>query len=54
MNVIDRGLMEPVLITLIVAALIVMLIFSRLPPALLFTLAMSACVFVGAIDIKTV
>jgi len=46
--------MEPVLIALIVAALIAMLIFSRLPPALLFTLAMSACVLVGAVDIKTV
>ena len=46
--------MEPVLIALVVAALIVMLIFSRLPPALLFTLAMSACVLVGAIDLKTV
>ena len=54
LNVIDRGLMEPVLIALIVAALIAMLIFSRLPPALLFTLAMSACVLVGAVDIKTV
>ena len=46
--------MEPVLIALVVAALIAMLIFSRLPPALLFTLAMSACVLVGAVDIKTV
>ena len=54
LNVIDRGHMEPVLIALIVAALIAMLIFSRLPPALLFTVAMSACVLVGAIDIKTV
>ena len=54
LNVIDRGLMEPVLIALVVAALIAMLIFSRLPPALLFTLAMSACVLVGAVDIKTV
>ncbi|MEK9995907.1 MAG: SLC13 family permease, partial [Halieaceae bacterium] len=42
------------MITLVVAALIAMLIFSRLPPALLFTLAMSACVLVGAVDIKTV
>ena len=54
LNVIDRGLMEPVLIALVVVALIAMLIFSRLPPALLFTLAMSACVLVGAVDIKTV
>ena len=54
LNVIDRGLMEPVLIALVVAALIAMLIFSRLPPALLFTLAMAACVLVGAVDIKTV
>ena len=46
--------MEPVLIALIVAALIAMLILSRLSPALLFTVAMSACVLVGAIDIKTV
>jgi di/tricarboxylate transporter len=46
--------MEPVLIALVVVALIAMLIFSRLPPALLFTLAMSACVLVGAVDIKTV
>ena len=42
------------MIALVVAALIAMLIFSRLPPALLFTLAMSACVLVGAVDIKTV
>jgi di/tricarboxylate transporter len=54
LNVIDRGHMEPVLIVLIVAALIAMLILSRLSPALLFTVAMSACVLVGAIDIKTV
>ena len=54
LNVIDRSLMEPVLIALVVAALIAMLIFSRLPPALLFTLAMAACVLVGAVDIKTV
>ena len=54
LNVIDRGHMEPVLIALIVAALIAMLIFSRFSPALLFTVAMSACVLVGAIDIKTV
>lgn len=54
LNVIDRGLMEPVLIALVVVALIAMLIFSRVPPALLFTLAMSACVLVGAVDIKTV
>ena len=54
LNVINRGHMEPVLIALIVAALIAMLIFSRLSPALLFTVAMSACALVGAIDIKTV
>ena len=42
------------MIALVVAALIATLIFSRLPPALLFTLAMSACVLVGAVDIKTV
>ena len=54
LNVIDRGHMEPALIALIVAALIALLIFSRLSPALLFTVAMSACVLVGAIDIKTV
>ena len=54
LNVINRGHMEPVLIALIVAALIAMLIFSRLSPALLFTMAMSACALVGAIDIKTV
>ena len=54
LNVIDRGHMEPVLIALIVAALIAMLIFSRFSPALLFTVAMSACALVGAIDIKTV
>ena len=41
-------------IALVVVALIAMLIFSRLPPALLFTLAMAACVLVGAVDIKTV
>ena len=46
--------MEPVLIALIVATLIVMLIFSRLSPALLFTAAMAACVLVGPIDMKTV
>ena len=42
------------MIALVVAALITMLIFSRFSPALLFTVAMSACVLVGAIDIKTV
>ena len=46
--------MEPVLIALIVATLIVMLIFSRLSPALLFTAAMAACVLVGPIDMQTV
>ena len=46
--------MEPTLIALIVATLIVMLIFSRLSPALLFTAAMAACVLVGPIDMQTV
>jgi di/tricarboxylate transporter len=46
--------MVPVLIALIVATLIVMLIFSRLSPALLFTAAMAACVLVGPIDMQTV
>jgi len=46
--------MEPTLIALIVATLIVMLIFSRLSPALLFTAAMAACVLVGTIDMQTV
>ena len=42
--------MESLLIALIVAALIMALIFSRLSPALLFTVAMAACVLVGTID----
>ena len=46
--------MEPTLIALIVATLVVMLIFSRLSPALLFTAAMAACVLVGPIDMQTV
>ena len=46
--------MEPTLIALILATLIVMLIFSRLSPALLFTAAMAACVLVGPIDMQTV
>ena len=46
--------MEPTLVALIVATLIVMLIFSRLSPALLFTAAMAACVLVGPIDMQTV
>jgi len=46
--------MEPTLIAQIVATLIVMLIFSRLSPALLFTAAMAACVLVGTIDMQTV
>ena len=46
--------MEPTLIALIVATLIVMLVFSRLSPALLFTAAMAACVLVGPIDMQTV
>ena len=46
--------MEPTLIALILATLIVMLIFSRLSPALLFTAAMAACVLVGTIDMQTV
>ena len=46
--------MEPTLVALIVATLIVMLIFSRLSPSLLFTAAMAACVLVGPIDMQTV
>ena len=46
--------MEPLLIALIVAALITALIFSRLSPALLFTVAMAACVLVGTIDMQAV
>ena len=46
--------MESLLIALIVAALIVALIFSRLSPALLFALAMAACVLVGTINMQTV
>ncbi len=46
--------MEPTLVALILATLIVMLIFSRLSPALLFTAAMAACVLVGPIDMQTV
>ncbi len=46
--------MEPLLIGLIVAALIAALIFSRLAPSLLFTLAMAGCVLVGVIDMQTV
>ena len=46
--------MEPLLIGLIVTALIDSLIFSRLAPSLLFTLAMAACVLVGVIDMQTV
>ena len=46
--------MEPLLIGLIVTALIASLIFSRLAPSLLFTLAMAACVLVGVIDMQTV
>jgi di/tricarboxylate transporter len=46
--------MEPLLIGLIVTALITSLIFSRLAPSLLFTLAMAACVLVGVIDMQTV
>ena len=45
--------MEPLLIGLIVTALIASLIFSRLAPSLLFTLAMAACVLVGVIDMQT-
>ena len=44
--------MESLLIALIVAALIMTLIFSRLSPALLFTVAMAACVLAGAIDMQ--
>jgi di/tricarboxylate transporter len=46
--------MEPLLIGLIVTALITSLIFSRLAPSLLFTIAMAACVLVGVIDMQTV
>ena len=46
--------MESLLIALIVAALILALIFSRLSPALLFTVAMAACVLVGTINMQTV
>ena len=46
--------MEPLLIGLIVAALIAALIFSRLAPSLLFTLAMAGGVLVGVIDMQTV
>ncbi len=46
--------MESLLIALIVAALIMALIFSRLSPALLFTVAMAACVLVGTIDMLAV
>ena len=46
--------MESLLIALIVAALIMALIFSRLPPSLLFTVAMAACVLVGTIDMQAV
>ena len=46
--------MEPLLIGLIVTALIASLIFSRLAPSLVFTLAMAACVLVGVIDMQTV
>ena len=45
--------MEPLLIGLIVTALIASLIFSRLAPSLLFTLAMAACVLGGVIDMQT-
>ena len=47
-------MMEPLLIGLVVAALIASLIFSRLAPSLVFTLAMAACVLVGVIDMQTV
>ena len=46
--------MESLLIALIVAALIMALIFSRLSPPLLFTAAMAACVLVGTIDMQAV
>ena len=46
--------MEAALVALIVVALIVLLIFSRFSPALLFTLAMAGCVLVGVIDISGV
>ena len=46
--------MESLLIALIVATPIIALIFSRLAPALLFTVAMAACVLVGTIDMQAV
>jgi len=45
--------MEPLLTALIVVALILALIFSRVGPAVIFTSAMAACVAVGSIDLKT-
>ena len=45
--------MEPLLTALIVVALILALIFSRLGPAVIFTSAMAACVAVGSIDLQT-
>lgn len=44
--------MEPLLTAVIVVALILALIFSRVPAALVFTSAMAACVAVGSIDLQ--
>jgi di/tricarboxylate transporter len=46
--------MEPLLIALIVVLLIAGLVFSRVAPALLFTLAAAACVLAGSIDMQMV
>ena len=46
--------MEQFLIGITVLTLVGTLIFSRLPPPLLFSAAMAACVVTGAIDAKTV
>ena len=45
--------MEPLLIAAIVSLLIAGLIFSRVAPALLFTLAAVACVLAGSIDMQS-
>ena len=45
--------MEPLLIATIVSLLIAGLIFSRVAPALLFTLAAAACVLAGSIDMQS-
>ena len=46
--------MEQFLVGIIVLTLVGTLIFSRLPPPLLFSAAMAACVVTGAIDAETV